>query len=919
MFSTSKHHFIACMGALQFFTNLCAQQKSYSVLRVPATSEYCSIKPGGSSVLPSGRYVTPAGKTIQITRAPYGLGITPDGKKALILHNAAITIVNINNPDSNIRIPDYEGKIKVVLRGASFLGVAFSADSKKAYLSGGDKGDVVVFDMDKFERIDSITLNGNFDGVEYEDSFTSDLTIDQNRNELYVLDRANYRMVRIDLNSNKIVASVKVGRIPFGIALSPDRNTLFVANVGLYEYPVVPGVTPTNKDSMMLDYPPYGVHTKESEIGVMVKGRKIPGLGSPLVPEAMSVWTIDLNNNKVMDKFKTGYQIGQMIEGSEIVGGSSPNSIVVGNRFAYVSNASNDLITVIDYHLHKIVDRIPILIDKNIDHYRGLMPFGLALGKDEGTLYAALLGFNAIAVIDTKSKQTRGLIPTGWGTTKLALSGDEKKIFVTSARGYGAGPNGGKDFVDPPQGTYIGDIQLGTFQCIDMPDAKKLNFYTRQTIDNTFKKVEVADDGKNPCPLLPNTRKSPIQYIVYITKENRSYDEVFGQLETGKGDSSLARYGINVSIPMAADKTKIAVSHANVMPNHLKAARQFSYSDNFYCDSDASIHGHHWMVGTIPNEYVETNAANAGEFKIFSKAPGRRMPRTSGAIDPEDYNEIGGLWESMERNKVDFFNFGEANEYAGVEEEWNQTKIGSMQPVVFPMPKALWKRTSRNYAGFNTNIPDQFRMDQFEGAFTKKWIKGKEKMPSLITMQVPNDHGASPRPEAGYPYVASYMADNDLALGRILHFLSRTKYWKKMLVIITEDDPQGGVDHIDAHRSVLMMAGPYVKRGYVSHTHANFGSILKTIYNILNTGYVNQYDATGSLLQDFFTDKPDYSVYTVEPVDKRVFDPQIAMDPYKKNFDWHKIIKGPEMDDEEDIRRNHYNQHPVGKKKQGSQ
>jgi len=132
--------------------------------------------------------------------------------------------------------------------------------------------------------------------------------------------------------------------------------------------------------------------------------------------------------------------------------------------------------------------------------------------------------------------------------------------------------------------------------------------------------------------------------------------------------------------------------------------------------------------------------------------------------------------------------------------------------------ESIVPRTSHNYAGFNTNIPDQFRMDQFESEFTKMWLRGKEKMPQLITMQVPNDHTASPRPADGYPFHHSYVADNDLAIGRILHFLSRTPYWKNMLVIITEDDPQGGVDHIDAHRSVLMLAGPYVKHGmYRTH------------------------------------------------------------------------------------------------------
>ena len=267
-------------------------------------------------------------------------------------------------------------------------------------------------------------------------------------------------------------------------------------------------------------------------------------------------------------------------------------------------------------------------------------------------------------------------------------------------------------------------------------------------------------------------------------------------------------------------------------------------------------------------------------------------------MDPEDYAERGGLWEALDRKGVEFYNFGEANETAHNREIWTDTLTGSGHVVLVPMQKALFPRTSHNYAGFNTNIPDQFRMDQFETEFTNKWIKGKETLPPLITMQVPNDHGADIRSKDGYPYYQSYMADNDLAVGRILHFLSRTSYWKNMLVIITEDDPQGGVDHVDAHRSVLMMAGPYVKKGYVSHTHANFGSLLKTIYNILNVPYVNQYDATASLLTDFFTDQPDYTPYTLEKSDVRIFDPSKAMSRYKKDIDWRKIEKGPDMDDE---------------------
>jgi hypothetical protein len=643
---------------------------------------------------------------------------------------------------------------------------------------------------------------------------------------------------------------------------------------------------------------PYGDGTREAIEGTVVEGRKIPGVGSPLHEDAMCVFAIDLATLRVTRKYKTGYQVGEIIEDAEVVGGASPNSIAVGKNYAYVSNATNDIISVIDYKQEKIVKQIPVVIDERLKKYRGAIPFGVCLSKDESTLYVALLAANAVAVIDVKSGTTRGLIPTGWGPSRVLLSPDEKDLYIISCRGLGAGPNGGKGFVAPPQGTYVGDIQLGSFQKLKVPGTAELAVMTETVKSNTYQVNKVADDGKNPLPPLPGMRQSPIKHIVYITKENRTYDEVLGQIGTGKGDSSLSRFGLRVEI----NKGRAS----DISPNHHKIAKQFAFSDNFYCDSDASIHGHHWMMGVIPNEWVEANSSVDKTAKLFSKAPGRRFPGSTGSMDPEDYAERGGLWEALERKGVSYFNFGEANETAHVREEWSDTLTGAAHGVMVPMQKALFNRTSHNYAGYNTNIPDQFRMDQFEGEFTKMWLKGKEKMPQLIAIQLPNDHTASPRPEDGYPLRHSYMADNDLALGRLLHFLSRTPYWKDMLVIITEDDPQGGVDHIDAHRSILMFAGPYVKHGYTSHTHANFGSILKVIYNTLNVPYVNQYDVTASLLNDFFTTKPDLTPYSLEFPDKEVFDWDKAMKKYNKTTDWRKIMQGPSMDDAEEARKVHY-------------
>ncbi len=899
------------------------QDKKVTILSVPSGNQYSKIDPGGISILPSGRFVQPAGHVVRITHDPFGIAVSADGKKAVTLHNGVFTIINLATLKT-LRVPSYNQKInsplahdplsgssfgadsmntrviKSPLTHGSFLGVAFGADSKTVYLSGGDNGAVIVYDIETLQRLDSISLNGKVDGIDFDDSFTSDLLL--NKDELLILDRGNFRLVRYHLISKKITASIPAGRQPFGLALSADKQTAFVANVGMYTYSLIEGMDSSNYNSMMINRHPYGDNTKESIEGTVIDGKKIPGVGSPNSPEAMSVFTINLNSNKVIDKFKTGYQVGEMVEDAEVVGGASPNSIAVGKQYAYVTNATNDNIAVIDYKNHRILSHIHIRVDKRIDKYRGLLPFGITLSKDEKTLYVALLGFNAIAVIDVATKTTKGLIPTGWGPTRVKLSADEKEMYVISCRGLGAGPNGGAGFIAPPQGTYIGDIQLGTFQKIAMPNAIELAAYTKQAISNTFKEVTVKDDVTNPLPPLPGLRESPIKYVVYITKENRTYDEVLGQLKNAVGDSTLARFGVNCEYTLP-DSLQAKNTNLKVSPNHHKVAKQFSFSDNFYCDSDASIHGHHWMMGVIPNEWVETNSSVDKTAKYFSKAPGRRFPGSTGSMDPEDYAEIGGLWEALERKKINFYNFGEANETAHVREEWNDTATGAAHAVMVPMQKALYTRTSHNYAGYNTNIPDQFRMNQFEEEFTKMWITGKQKMPSLITVQIPNDHTAGARPEDGYFSRSSFVADNDLAVGRILHFLSRTKYWKNMLVIITEDDPQGGVDHIDAHRSILMMAGPYIKRGFVSHTHANFGSILKTIYNILNVPYVNQYDVTASLLQDFFTDKPDFTPYTLEQHDPRVFDAEKAMKKYNRTIDWRKIMQGPAMDRVEDMRK----------------
>ena len=332
---------------------------------------------------------------------------------------------------------------------------------------------------------------------------------------------------------------------------------------------------------------------------------------------------------------------------------------------------------------------------------------------------------------------------------------------------------------------------------------------------------------------------------------------------------------------------------------------RFGISDNFYVDSDVSADGHRWLVGVYPNEWVETgvSASYGGgrRMNIPSTAPGMlAFVGSSGAIYPEDYNEAGSIWDHFDRFDIDFFNFGLGFEFAPAIETQEFKYTGIRLPVNYPVPAPLLERTSRKFATYNMNIPDQFRVDMFIEEFEDRWIGEGKTMPQVVTMMLPNDHGDRPRPDDGYPYGESYMLDNDLALGRVVEYLSHTPYWNEMAIVVTEDDAQGGVDHIDAHRSLLMVISPYAKKGHVSTVHYSFSSIMKTFWHVLGTPYLNQYDAGATDLSDFFTDAPDFTPYNAIAPDQRVFNPERALDPLDEEFNWEALSESPIMDDVED-------------------
>lgn len=885
----------------------------------PAADRYTKIDRAGETILPNGRIITPTGKQITVAPHPFGLVLSPDGK-TIITANSGV------GPFSISIIKDYNSSVPIVkqipetlsqekgLLDATFMGLAISPDNQKVYVAGGQQNKIYVFDLNTNKKLGEVNCNKSFDEIDYSDGYIGDMVLSKDGLRLYAVDQIGFRMMVIDTKSNEIIHTIKTGRYPFGIALSPNEKIVYVANVGMFEYSYIKSLDKNKLNETAERFPTSAFGSKEMKEGVKNDSIEFAGLGDPNAPESFSVWAIDVSQKEpvVISKVKTGILVGEEVEGISAVGGSSPNSIVATDEFVYVSNGNNDNISVIATKKNNVIQNIELKLDERLRDLKGIIPFGITLSPDQKKLYVAEAGINAVGVIDVETNKVLGHIPTGWFPSKLKITPDGKQLIVSNAKGYGSGPNGGKDFkplVDHPYASYIGALMQGTVSVIDLPTDEELRSLTQKVITNNFNFKEITSaKSENPIPAFPLAKESPIKYIVFISKENRTYDEIFGQLPTGKGDSVLAHYAKNVSF--TNNKKTLRVYNSTVMPNHLALAERFSISDNFYVDSDVSADGHVWLTNTYPNQWMETHhpASYGGKRnqREESNALGKfGMTGAAGAIFPESYNQAGSMWENLERHGIEFYNFGFGVEFDAGSFSDSTFKYGGVRYLVnYPLPGPLYSRTSHQFPTFNMAIPDQFRADIFIKEVSDKYLSPKKELPSVLTLQLLNDHGAGERTAAGFPFNESYMADNDLALGRVVEFLSHTPYWKNMLIVVTEDDAQGGRDHIDAHRSILMVMSPYSKTNFNSHQHYSFGSIFKTFWNVLGISYLNQYDFGTNDLSDCFTTAPNFTPYNALPVDPRIFDPIKALTPLHEKFDWKAFRDSPELDDPEDMKKN---------------
>jgi YVTN family beta-propeller protein len=506
----------------------------------------------------------------------------------------------------------------------------------------------------------------------------------------------------------------------------------------------------------------------------------------------------------------------------------------------YVANANSDSISVVDTAAGRVARTIAI--QPFGLRLGGVAPTALAISADGGTLYAALGGFNAVAVLATDDGGLRGLIPTAWYPTQIALTADGRHLAVATLLGIGSGAE-----LKDPSRRYV-HAYRGTVHVLPVPDAAQLAGYTTAVAENNHiatarAQLEAAPVSSTAAPAAVPRRvgdPSRIEHVVYIVKENRTYDQLFGDLPRGNGEPSFVLFGEDVA------------------PNHRKLATEFVLLDNFYATGGNSGDGHQWVTQASETSYA-----------LWPGYVGRSYPFDG--TDPIAYANTGFLWDLALARGRTVRVFGE---YAGrlseaatdererLLERWRTggdfTKDWSITAPLKPLNKVL----ARNYPPYTLSVPDVVRAQIFLQALDD-WTRAGT-MPNLVVLQLPSDHTRGATPD--HHTAKAMVADNDLAVGRIVESLSASPFWPTMAIFVVEDDAQNGVDHVDGHRTVALVASPFARRQHVDSTFYAHQSLVKTIELMLGLPTLSLFDLIATDMRASFSDVPDTTPYrAVEP------------------------------------------------------
>lgn len=856
--------------------------------QTPAGRQYAVVNPPGRTILPNGRFLTPKGKRLYGMENVWQALVSPNGKTMVLFNDGGLTFYD-----------DYQAE-KPERRSISMSAAptgAFTKDGHSLIISNGEAGGIQILQGPEFKKGPAISA----DGGKVKDSYINDIVLTKDEKLVYGVDVANQDLVVFDIEAKKAVKRIKAGREPYAIAFNEAKNKLYVANIGLFDYSLIPAPREgAEGDKRGLSKPAFAFPTKESEKGVEAEGRFVPGIGDPRVPDAQSVYQYDVSTPiapKLIKQVKSGVLIHAPADGGKAVGGSAPNALLVSRGKLYVSNANNDTVQVFDAATMKTLKTIKLKPTKELARLRGVIPSGMTVNSSDTRLYVCESGLNAVAIIDTATYAVLGHIPTGWFPVQLSLTPDGKTMRIVTQKGVGRGPRGYLDKRKESDERYGLPDMPGMVNVVPVPDALTLKSWSKEVLANNGLINQFNAEKaklKTPIPYLHGVPSDKIKYVVFITKENHTFDGIFGDLKGAKGQPEYAEFGMEGWIAAKGKQERLPI-----MVNHHRLAKQFSINDNFYMEPDASGDGHRWLVGVYTSLWTTRVFYSGWDFKLNNDAKGRLTSMGSnGSQIPEDYLENGSMWEHLARGGVSFRNYGEGYEFPGSTEPDDPGETGTILTVNHPMSKVLWDNTCWQFPMYNNDIPDVARAEWFIADLEKNYRKKGKPIPRYMNITICNDHGARPKPNEGYPYVCSYMADNDQALGRIVDYLSHLPEWKNMAIFVTQDDSGGDADHVDRHRSYVLAVSPYARRGHVSNVHTSIMSCLKSIYKVFGLGPNNMFDAVASDLADMFTNKPDFTPYKMVEVDPRVFVASKAYDPKDPKYKARLFQKPPiKLDD----------------------
>ena len=713
--------------------------------------------------------LTPAGRQVRLGDRPYGMAISPDGHTLVISNDGQST-------ESLMVVERSSGEVRQTLAydrpEGLYLGVGFSPDGQHLYASAGGNNKIRVYDVRDQQLVESapIELPTTDEAGKKILPYPAGVAVSADGKSLFVANNLTDSLTIVDLTAGAVRATTPIGHNPYAVVVTADGRTAYVSNWGESSISAVDTVAATERHKIAV--------------------------------------------------------------------GTHPSALLLNPSRAelYVANSDSDSLSVIDVASDQV--KRTLSFAPYPDAREGSSPNALALSPDGNTLYVANAGNNDVAVVHLGEPDTIvGLIPTAWYPAALAVALDGQTLYVVNAKGLGSGPNpnGPNPYErEAPPDQFVGTMMVGTLSMVPIPDADALAAYTQQVMSNNGfdERDQVRISGKPPEQPIPRrpSDPSPIKHVIYVIKENRTYDQLLGGLGQGNGDPNLQLFG---------DESA---------PNHHQLARQFVTLDNFFADAEVSADGWNWSTAALANTYLQKNwPQNYGSRGRPYDFEGGNLA-TAPSSDPTN----AYLWDRLDRAGISYRNYG----------------FWVFNGMVAATAPQLVGNTDPNYPGYNLRITDQTRMDEWLSEFQQ--LVDADSLPAVELVRLPNDHTAGTTPNMPTP--RAMMADNDLALGRMVEAVSHSPYWADTAMFVVEDDAQNGPDHVDAHRTIALVISPFTRTGAVDSTRYTTSSVLRTMELILGLGPMTQFDARATPLLNAFSDTADPTPYAAltpdQPLDE---------------------------------------------------